>query len=135
MIGSWRITHNSVFGYIGTVRVQYVGGAGTVATYRADGTFAVDWGAMQPRIARYGNETWSDVIRGTMTGRYRAAGGTLEMSQTKINATDTLRRSGKVNNSSTVTFALVPNHYTCSGNLMKQFADNEYTEEYERISR
>jgi len=135
LLGTWRVTSNQVWGLIDDTRVLYTGGAGTVIVYRADGTSRTDYSKMRPRTARYRGATWSDVHRGTVTGRYYAADGAITDTITKSTAVDTLRRNGKVNVKAPVTFFPEPSQYRCTGNdLYSYSAQGNYSSQMVRVS-
>ncbi|MEJ3749709.1 Hsp70 family protein [Actinomycetes bacterium KLBMP 9797] len=135
LLGTWRVTANEVWGLIDDVRVLYNGGAGVLITYRADGTTATDYNKMQPRTVRYGGATWSDVNRGTTSGRYYAENGTITSTTAKSNVTFTLRRNGKVNASGKANFFPEPAQYRCTGNtLMLYSAQGNYSNDLTRTS-
>jgi len=134
LLGTWRITTNRAWGLIYDTRVLYTGGAGTIVSYRADGTARTDYGKMQPRIARYRGDTWSDVHRGTVSSRYYADDGTITDTITKSNAMDTLRRNGKVNSKTPVTYFPEPSQYRCTGNDLYTFsAQGNFSAEMVRV--
>jgi len=135
LLGTWRITSNQVWGLLDSTRVLYTGGAGTLITFRADGTSLTNYNKMRPRTAHYRGDTWTDVHRGTVSGRYYADDGTIIDTVTKSNAVDTLRRNGKVNSTSPVTFFPEPSQYRCTGNdLYTYSAQGNFSDQMVRVS-
>ena len=135
LVGTWRVTQNTVYGLIDDVRVLYTGGAGTLITYRADGTSSTDYNKMQPRTTRYRGATWSDVSRGTVSGRYHAEDGSITSTVTKSNAKGTLRRNGKVNATGPVTYYPEPSQYRCTGNDLYLYSpQGNYSNDLVRVS-
>ena len=122
LLGTWRTTSNQAWGLIDDTRVLYSGGAGTVVTYRADGTSITDYSKMRPRTTRYRGQTWSDVHRGTVSSRYNAADGMITSTVIKSNAVDTLRRGGKVNAKTPVHFFPEPTQYRCTDDDLHTFS-------------
>ena len=122
LLGSWRVTSNQAWGLIDDTRVLYSGGAGTVVTYRADGTSTTDYAKMRPRSTRYRSATWTDVHRGKLTSRYYAADGMLTGTVIKSNAVDTLKRNGRVNASGPVKFFPEPARYRCTDKDLHTFS-------------
>lgn len=135
LLGTWRTTTNRAWGLIDDTRVLYTGGAGTIVTFRADGTARTDYSKMRPRIARYRGNTWSDVHRGTVSSRYYADDGTITDTVTKSNAVDTLRRNGKVNAKTPVTFFPEPSQYRCTGKDLYTYSlQGNFSSEMVRVS-
>ncbi|GAA3452508.1 Hsp70 family protein [Dactylosporangium matsuzakiense] len=122
LLGTWRFTTNDAYGLIGGVQVLYTGGAGVLVTYRPDRTTVIDYTNMEPRTAKYGNDTWSDVHRGTTSGTYYAANGTVTMTITHSDAVDTVRRNGKVNATGPVTYFPEPEQYRCIGDELTSYS-------------
>jgi hypothetical protein len=135
LLGTWRVTMNQAWGLIDDTRVLYTGGAGTLVIFRADGTALTDYNKMQPRSVRYRGATWTNVHRGTVSGRYYAAGGKITETITKSNAVDTLRRNGRVDVTSPVRFFPEPSEYRCTGNdLYTYSAQGNYSSQSVRVS-
>lgn len=135
LLGTWRVTNNTVYGLIDDVRVLYTGGAGTLITYRAGGTTTIDYNKMQPRTTRFRGATWSDVVRGTSSGRYQAEDGAITSTQTRTNATGTLRRNGKVNASGPITYYPEPTQYRCNGKDLNTYsAQGNFSNQLVRVS-
>ncbi|MFK3985259.1 Hsp70 family protein [Micromonospora sp. NPDC050397] len=135
LLGSWRVTASRVVGRIDNVEVQYAGGAGVVVTFRADGTSSTDFSKMEPRVTKYKNATWSDVVRGKSSGRYFAENGKVSGSTERSDAVGTLRRNGKVNNTSPVAFFLEPYSYRCRDDRLTTWSDQgEFSDESVRIA-
>lgn len=123
LLGTWRITRNQSYGLIDSTRVLYTGGAGTVITYRADGTSRAEYDRSKPRIARYRGDTWTYLERGFVTSRYYAADGVITNSDTKVKATGTLRRNGKIDNKRPIEFYPEPDMYRCNGNNLTIYSN------------
>ena len=135
LLGTWRVTMNQAWGLIDSTRVLYTGGAGVLITYRADGTEFTDYSKMRPRTAHFRGVTWSDVHRGTVSGRYYAADGAITDTVKKSTAVDTVRRNGKVNTTSPVTFFPEPSQYRCTGDdLYTYSAQGNYSSQLVRVS-
>jgi molecular chaperone DnaK len=134
LLGTWQVTVNRVWGLIDDVKVLYSGGAGTLITYKADGTSSTNYNKMKPRTARYRGATWSDVSRGTASGPYYAENGTITGNVTKSDAVGTLRRNGKVNASGPLNFFPEPTQYRCTGNDLNTYsAQGNYSNQLVRV--
>jgi molecular chaperone DnaK len=134
LLGTWQVTVNRVWGLIDDVKVLYSGGAGTLVTYKADGTSSTNYNKMKPRTARYRGATWSDVSRGTASGPYYAENGTITGNVTKSDAVGTLRRNGKVNASGPLNFFPEPTQYRCTGNDLNTYsAQGNYSNQLVRV--
>jgi hypothetical protein len=134
LLGSWRITRNQSYGLIDSTRVLYTGGAGTVVTYRANGTSRTDYNRSKPRIAKYRSATWTYLERGFITQRYYAADGAITTSDTKVSATGTLRRNGKIDNSRPIEFYPEPEMYRCTGDNLTTYSNQgNFSNELVRI--
>ncbi|GIE92922.1 hypothetical protein Ari01nite_03870 [Paractinoplanes rishiriensis] len=135
LVGTWRITENQVWGLIDSTRVLYRGGADVLITYRADGTSFTDYNKMKPRVTRYRGATWSDVVRGTISGRYHAEDGAITSTRTKSSAVDTLRRNGKVDVKGPLAFFPEPSQYRCTGDdLYLYSAQGNFSNQLVRVS-
>ncbi|MFI6761202.1 Hsp70 family protein [Micromonospora sp. NPDC050417] len=135
LLGTWRITSSRVIGYVDDIQVQYVGGAGVVETYRADGTSSVDYSKMEPRVGTLRGVTWSEVDRGKASGTYYAENGKITGNITKSDAVGTLRRNGKINATAPLTFFLEPTTYRCSGDRLISYSEQgNFSDEAVRIS-
>jgi hypothetical protein len=134
LLGTWQLTSNRVYGLLDNVRVQYVGGGGTLVTYRADGTAVSDYSTMQPRIAHHRGAVWADVHRGTTTFRYHAQNGELTESVISSNAVDTLTRNGRVQVTAPVQYYLESTKYICTTDrLTTTSTQGNYSSEAVRV--
>lgn len=134
LLGSWRLTASRVIGLVDSNEVQYVGGAGVVTTFRADGTTSVDFNKMEPRVAKFRGVTWSDIARGKASGRYFAENGKITANMDRSDAVGTVRRNGKFNASAPVTYFLEPYSYRCLGDRLTSWSDQgKFSDESVRV--
>jgi hypothetical protein len=90
------------------------GRAGVIIVYKADGTFSSDYNNSTPVSTQYQGDTWTEVVRGTVTGMVHDLDGTEYVSDVHASGTVTLYRNGNQNNSIPLSLTGVPAKYFCS---------------------
>ncbi|WP_173074338.1 hypothetical protein [Phytohabitans rumicis] len=126
---------NTAYGLIDGDSIQYAGGADTTFTYKTDNTYTANYAKMKPRIAKHRGNTYTYVMRGTVTLRYHADGDTNVLSMVRNNSTNELRRNGAVVSRGPTSFLLESQQYRCtSERLLLSSSQGNYTIDAVKIS-
>ncbi len=131
VVGRWRTTSSTLTNLIDGVPIQFNGGAGIVATYRADGTVTVNFNASQARTATVKGQAWKFVTRGTATANVLHADGNEQLSGVKAKGSYVYYQDGRRNSSGPLDLSIKQVRYRCSGNSLRIYGDA--VEEWVRI--
>jgi hypothetical protein len=133
LVGVWRSTRYQITNKIENVDTTFTGPGGDTKTITADGRVTHDYNTMAPRTATVNGVHWSNVTRGTITGRIHTSGSTIYWSDLEAHGTWQILRNGRLASSGELSASLEPVHYTCSGNTFVEQA-SFYIIEMTRVS-
>lgn len=133
LVGTWRSTNQQQQHTINGQSLTMVGHAGVVLVYNADGTFTMDYNNSTPAAVQYQGDTWTEVIRGTASGRVHDLDGTEYVNDVHASGTATLYRNGSQNNSIPLNLTGVPAKYFCSGDTASFNDSSGWVADFARV--
>lgn len=126
LVGSWTETADDLINKIYNVSVQFTG-RGAEQSFTADGRSVNNYGKGTLFTATINGVRWTDVFRGMATMHYQAQHGMLLISQISPHGSWALLDNGVTNNSGPLSIDPAPERYTCSGNVLREYANNDST--------
>ncbi|GAA1873982.1 hypothetical protein GCM10009687_47420 [Asanoa iriomotensis] len=132
VLGRWRLTSGTLTNEIDGNATQFHGGAGKVATYRANGTVTNDYSRSGAFEATVNGAKWRLVYRGSATANVRHERGYEYISGIKAKGTWYFTRNGQRRNSGPLDLLTDRAKYACEENSLTFYYSNG-TEEYAKI--
>jgi hypothetical protein len=131
--GTWRAVDQQIIVNINNQNVVFTG-AGSVDTYRANGTISTVFKNEVFR-ANINGVPWTEVITGTSTGHWAVStSGEISYSSTNSNGTETLYDDGVLDNSGPLEETPGSNPFSCSGVAMSESFPTGGSDQMTRVS-
>jgi hypothetical protein len=114
IVGTWRATVGMLPQTFEGAPVTATGGAGTVLTYNADGSYSGDFAKAQPYVATTSDgHRISVTATGSVVGTFTTIGGELNLTDSHTTLTVTVRVDGAVTSSAAAS-STSSAEYTCT---------------------